>query len=121
DVQCMQDLIKTISKDRPVEDFWKVILDKINDEDLVYGGFSEFEVIGTFMNKNYPDKIAFRPLRSNRNAANIVGRNPNKFDMRALASNYDFVSFEKTHKIQIGVLKIFKNKIKNLLKYITKR
>ena len=121
DVQCMQDLIKTIAGNCPVTDFWKIILDKISDDDLIYGGFSEFETIGTFMNKKYHDKIAFRKLRSNRNAANIVGNKPNKYDIRALTNNYDFVSFEKTHKIQIGVLKIFKNKIKNLLKYITKR
>lgn len=120
DVQCMQDLIKTISANRPVEDFWKVILDKINDEDLIYGGFSEFELIGTFMNKNYPDKIAFRPLRSNRNAANIVGTKPNKYDFRFLEKNYDFVSFEKTHKIQIGKTRILKNKIRNFFKCFNK-
>ena len=114
DTECIRDLIKTIAGDRPVHDFWKIILDKISDDDLIYGGFSEFETIGTFMNKKYHDKIALRKLRSNRNATNIVGNKPNKYDIRALTNKYDFVSFEKSHKIQTSRFTILKNKIRNL-------
>ena len=121
DVECIKDLIGTITLGQPVQNFWKIILDKLSDTDLIYGGFSEFELVGTFMNKKYPNKIAFRKLRSNRNAANIVGNKPNKFDFKSLERNYDFASFEKTHKIRVGKFHILKNKIKNFLKYFIKR
>lgn len=119
--ECMRDLVQTIAKNRPIEDFWKIILDGIDDDDLSYGGFSEFEVIGTFMQHQYPDLIAYRPLKSNRNFAKKIGLNITKYDIWALAQKFDFGSIEKKHKIKTAKYKIWCNKIKNFIKYQLQR
>lgn len=100
------------------KDFWRAILNQISDNDLIYGGFSEFEMIGTFMTKIHNDKFSFRPLRSNRNFANVIGKNVNKYDLRELSKHYDFGSVERTHKIQTSAIKIAKNKIMNFIKNV---
>lgn len=114
DKGCMEKLLETIAKkyNCDTKDFWRKILDCLNDEELTYGGFSEFELIGTFMEHEFPEKINFRPLKSKRNIANSVGCNINQYDMRFFTKKYDFVTFEKTHKVQTTKIKHLFNKIR---------
>ena len=56
---CMEKLLETIASKHncEIKDFWRKILDCLNDDELIYGGFSEFEVIGTFMEKEFSQKL----------------------------------------------------------------
>lgn len=76
--------------------YWQKILRAINESDLKYSGFSEFEMYGTFVSNYFPDAYQYRDWHSTRNVAkyfNFATIKPK--DIEWLGQSYDAVSFEK--------------------------
>lgn len=78
-------------------------------------GFSEYETIGTFIAHKYPDAW-YMPKRSwCRNGVSLIGSPQylSRFELRGLAKEYDFISFERWDRPR-GIKHLFniaKNKL----------
>ena len=93
------------------KDIWN--LENVIKRVLANSGCQRVKVIGTFMEKEFSQKIKFRPLKSRRNIANVIGNHINKYDLKYFTKKYDFVTFEKAHKVQSIKLKQMFNKVKH--------
>jgi hypothetical protein len=120
---CVAELIKFIEsrKDIPGRNFWEKIIYAIDADAVVSGGFSEFELIGTWMDIKHRDEIEYRPLSSIRNIGMHLGGKLNHIDKAVLARKYDFVTLEKKRADNAGFIKAAKGKIKNLVKFVIGR
>ena len=74
------------------KDFWRNILNAIDQKDINGSGFSEFETYGTWLFNKYPQLYKSRPLETQRHGASTFGRILNDEELRRLP--YDTISFE---------------------------
>lgn len=72
--------------------FWKNILNAINDKDLSGSGFSEYETYGTYLVNKYPQLFRPGPLVTQRNGMAIFKRVLTEDELSLLP--YDTISFE---------------------------
>ena len=78
--------------------WWKVVLDKVESEDMKLSGFSEYELYGNYVTNKVPGHFLFRPLSTLRKGKAYLGENPNRFLLRFLSLAYDYVSIERRDK-----------------------
>ena len=117
--QCMpvkgkwfKELIKSI-ENKNHKNWVDAIIKTINFEEL--NAFSEYEMIGTFVEKNFPNEIQILDNNWQRYGKSIIGSVSNfKYFDKLLALKYDYISFEHWDKFSLKNLIItsFK-KIKN--------
>ena len=100
DTQVMKQLISAINKS-PVagQVFWEKILHAIDDEEIEKNGFSEYETYGTFFVHHYPEKVAFRKLRTLREGAKFLGKHPSRIVLSWASKSYDTISIENRELI----------------------
>lgn len=96
DKKIMLEIINKISSLNRKEDFWKIILSKINKNDLPASGFSEFETYGTYTQYYYPDLYTVRKWKSLRSENDWLEYS--KLDnhlMKWLSKSWNALSFEQ--------------------------
>ena len=76
------------------------IILKINFEEL--NAFSEYEMIGTFVEKNFPNEIEILDNNWQRYGKSVIGSVSNfKYFDKLLALKYDYISFEHWDKFNL--------------------
>jgi hypothetical protein len=104
--QCMpvkgkwfKELIKSI-ENKNHKNWVDAIILKINFEEL--NAFSEYEMIGTFVEKNFPNEIEILDNNWQRYGKSIIGSVNNfKYFDKLLALKYDYISFEHWDKFSL--------------------
>jgi len=87
------------------------IIETINFEE--HNAFSEYELIGTFVEKNFPNEIEILDNNWSRYGVSVIGNVNNlKYFNKILALKYDYISFENWDKFN------FKKFIINVIKSI---
>lgn len=81
-------------KNNETKNWWEIIIKNINENELNRSGFSEYETYGNFMIYYYQNKVKIESARTYRNAKNLLGENPNKFDLLLMKLFFDYISFE---------------------------
>lgn len=96
DTAIMKEMIERIEANTKLKGkfFYEKIMYAINVDDLLRSGFSEFETYGNFLMTYYPSKAALRKLRTNREAAYILGELPTAEQLKWAEHSYDIISVE---------------------------
>ena len=96
----------------PGKYFWEKILMVIDNKDINFLGFSEFETYGFYVDNRYPNIYKHRKWYSKRDAKSFFGNsdNLNQDDIAWLSKYYHSLSFEKWTPFSEINLKIIKNK-----------
>lgn len=117
--QCMpvkgkwfKEFIKSI-ENKNHKNWQNAMIQTINFEEL--NAFSEYEMIGTFVEKNFSNEIEILDNNWHRYGKSIIGSVNNlKYFDKLLALRYDFISFEHWDKFGFkNFIKLIYNKIKN--------
>ena len=117
--QCMpvkgkwfKELIKLIEI-KNHKNWQNAIIETINFEEL--SAFGDYEVIGTFVEKNFSNEIEILDNNWQRYGKSMIGSvNKLKYFDKLLALRYDFISFEHWDKFGFkNFIKLIYNKIKN--------
>lgn len=107
--QCMpvkgiwfKELLKTI-EDLNKKKWQDAIIESIKFEQIK--AFSEYEMIGTYVQNNYLDEIEIINNKWYRNGNSLIGSINNlKYFSRILSLKYDFIAFEKWDKFNINLI-----------------
>lgn len=107
--QCMpvkgswfKELIKTI-EDLSKKKWQDSIIENIKFEQIK--AFSEYEMIGTYVQNNYLDEIEIINNKWYRNGNSLIGSINNlKYFRKILSLKYDFIAFEKWDKFNISLI-----------------
>ena len=107
------------------QNWQKVFVDNINFDEN--NGFSEYETLGSFFYKKFPNEMKFLKNKWCRNGNSEIGSIKNFFLYRKkLAKKYDFIAFEKSDQSTLyryyylycpKFIKLIFRKIKKLIKY----
>jgi hypothetical protein len=117
--QCMpvkgkwfKELIKSI-ENKNHKNWQDAIIETINFKEN--SAFSEYETIGTFVEKKFSNEIEISDNNWQRYGKSIIGSVNNfKYFDKILALKYDFISFEKWDKFSFkSFIKVIFNEIKN--------
>ena len=120
--QCMpvkgkwfKELIKSI-ENKNHKNWQDAIIETINFEE--HNAFSDYEIIGTFVEKNFSNEIEILDNNWQRYGKSIIGSANNlKYFDKILALKYDFISLEKWDKFSFysfkSFIKVIFNEIKN--------
>ena len=93
----MKSLINEINLNSNISgDIWyEKVINSINNKDLIFSGFSEFETYGTFVNKYYENYYIIRPWKSLRGfQLNYNYTKMSYKDIKTIAKEYDAITFE---------------------------
>ena len=91
--------------------FYEKIINAIDENELNYSGFSEYETYGTYLINNYPQLYEKRQLKTERHGMKKYGKLLDKQELNAL--DYDTISFETWDK---PLMTRIYSKLVNLLK-----
>ena len=97
-----KELLKTI-EDLNKKKWQDAIIENIKFEQIK--AFSEYEMIGTYVQNNYLDEIEIINNKWYRNGNSLIGSINNlKYFSRILSLKYDFIAFEKWDKFNINLI-----------------
>ncbi len=112
----MRELIQAIKKGSLTNGQWVwAVLSAIDESQLSYSAFSEFETYGNYVNSTHGGSMAIREIRSLRTGAGRFGTLPNRCDLYRLSRKYCYASFESVHRQQSYVLRILLEKMLSVL------
>ncbi len=96
DTEIMKEMIARIELNTRLKGgrFYEKIMYAINSEDVLKSGFSEFETYGNYLMTYHPEKARLRKLRTNREAAYILGNAPTSEQLEWAKHDYDIISIE---------------------------
>ncbi len=115
----MRELIEAINKGSLTNGQWVwAVLSAIDESQLSYSAFSEFETYGNYVNSTHRGSVAFREIRSLRTGAGRFGTLPNRYDLYRLSRRYYYASFESLHGQQSYILRILLEKMLSVLVYL---
>lgn len=111
--QLMKNLIDNIEMNSkiPGNIFWEKILMSIDDKDIYFSGFSEFETYGSYVDTKFPNVYYHRDWYSNRDTKIFYDNVEylSEKDILWLSQDYQALSFEKYQKFEKQNYKIIKN------------
>lgn len=76
------------------KDFWKVIIDSIDNRDINNSGFSEYETYGNYCICVYPQQYQLRRLKTCRHGMLFFGKNPSDAEINWASESYDTLAIE---------------------------
>jgi len=109
----MKNLLDEIERNDKLEGkfFWEKIMMAIEQKDIDFSGFSEFETYGTFVNTRYPNSYKYRNWRSLRSGTIFYDNvdNLNESDINWLSQDFYSVTFERWNSFEKDKFEIAKN------------
>ena len=109
----MKNLLDEIERNDKLEGkfFWEKIMMAIEQKDIDFSGFSEFETYGTFVNTRYPNSFIYRKYKTLRSARIFYDSvdNLNESDINWLSQDFSSLSFERWNQFEKDKFEIAKN------------
>ena len=90
----VREMIDEIQMTDPSQPWFLNIIDAIDDEDLPFSGFSEFETYGTYVVNKHPGCYNLRTFDSIRNGKKLFGELPSEEVCKWLSGDFSTISFE---------------------------
>lgn len=80
------------------KNWWYTILNAVKITDLNKSGFSEYELYGNYLSKNYPNSFVIRNLNKSRKGSSYLGSEPSLKSLKIFSLVFDYISFENLNK-----------------------
>lgn len=104
DCAYMKEMINNINVNSEISGnkFYDIILDAIDEKEISWSGFSEFETYGNYMMVKHPDVYSVIKRKALRIGSYVIGYYPKREQLEWVSKSYEIISVENKTKSKKG-------------------